>query len=98
MRERPDIKTNCKVSAGVIARILPKTIVCKSTEVGESDTIKSPRPKKELKIRPIIASSLSLERWLRNSIVLAASPPEKNAPRAKGSPNMYAPATPGTIE
>ena len=62
------------------------------------DIIKSPIPKNELKIKPIIVSSLSLDLWFRNSIMLDASPPEKNAPIENGSPSIYAPATPGTIE
>ena len=43
------------------------------TEVGDSDTMNRPRPKKEVKISPMIASSLSLVRWLRKSIAPAAS-------------------------
>ena len=62
----------CSVSSGVIARMLPSTMVWMFTEVGESDTMKSPRPKKEEKIRPMIASSFSLVRWLRKSMAAAA--------------------------
>ena len=58
------------------------------TEVGDSETMNRPRPKKEVKIRPMMASSFSLVRWLRNSIAAAASPPEKKAPSEKGRPSM----------
>lgn len=68
------------------------------TDVGFNDTINSPRPKKDEKIRPMMASSFKRVRWLRNSMLPAASPPEKKAPRENGSPSIYAPATPGTIE
>lgn len=47
---------------------------------------------------PITTSTFSPDRSDRNSIAAAASPPEMNAPRAKGSPRIYAPATPGTTE
>ena len=50
--------------------------------------MKSPSPKNEVKMRPMIASSLSPVRWLRKSIDPAANPPERNAPSAKGSPSM----------
>jgi hypothetical protein len=33
-----------------------------STEVGDTETMNSPSPKKEVKIRPMIASSFSLVR------------------------------------
>ena len=58
------------------------------TEVGDSDTMKSPRPKKEEKIRPMMASSFSLVRWLRKSIAAAARLPEKKAPMENGRPSM----------
>ena len=58
------------------------------TEVGMSDTMNSPRPKNEVKISPMMASSLSRVRWLRNSMAPAASPPEKKAPSEKGRPSM----------
>ncbi len=73
-------------------------MVCTLIGVGDSDTMNSPSPKKPVKIRPIIASSRSLVRWLMNSIAPAASPPEMNAPIENGRPSMYAPATPGTME
>ncbi|MNW06984.1 hypothetical protein D3C71_2034910 [compost metagenome] len=57
-------------------------------EVGDSDTMNSPSPKNEVKIRPMIASSLSRVFWLRNSIEPAASPPERKAPSEKGSPSI----------
>ena len=47
---------------------------------------------------PITTSVFNPDRSLRNSIKEAASPPEINAPIAKGKPNKYAPATPGTTE
>ena len=58
------------------------------TEVGDSETMNSPRPKKEEKISPMMASSLSRVRWLRNSIAAAARPPEKKAPIENGRPSM----------
>ena len=73
-------------------------IVWMLTDIGDSDIINKPRPKKDVKITPIMASSLSLDRCCKKSIELAASPPATNAPRANGSHNIYAPATPGTIE
>ena len=57
-------------------------------DVGDSEIMNRPRPKKEVKISPIIASSRSPERWLRNNIAPAASPPDRNAPSAKGSPSI----------
>ena len=80
--------TSCSVSSGVTARMLPRTIVWMFTEVGESDTMNSPRPKNEVKISPMMASSLSFVRWFRNSMAPAASPPERNAPTEKGRPSM----------
>ncbi len=58
------------------------------TEVGLSETINSPSPKNEEKISPIMASSFRRLRWLRNSMLPAASPPDKNAPSENGSPSM----------
>ncbi|MNT47993.1 hypothetical protein D3C72_1847510 [compost metagenome] len=87
-RLTPPISTSCSVSAGVMARILPSTMVWMFTETGESETMNRPRPKKEVKIRPMIASSLSRVRWLRKSMAAAASPPEMKAPKAKGRPSM----------
>jgi len=58
------------------------------TDVGDSDTMNRPRPKKEEKIRPMMASSLSRVRWLRNIIAPAAKAPEKKAPRENDSPSM----------
>ena len=68
------------------------------TEAGEIETMNSPSPKKEVKINPIIVSSFRPVRWFKNNIVPAARPPATKAPNANGRPNMYAPATPGTIE
>ncbi len=96
--ETAPIIASCAISAGAIASTLPRIIVWIFTDIGLSDTIKRPTPKKEEKISPIIASSFRRERWLRKSILPAASPPERNAPSEKGSPNIQAPATPGTIE
>ena len=79
---------SCSVSSGVMARMLPSTMVWMFTEVGDSETMNRPRPKKEEKIRPMMASSFSLVRWLRNSMAAAASPPEKKAPIEKGRPSM----------
>ena len=57
--------TSCSVSSGVTARMLPSTMVWMFTEAGDSEIMNRPRPKKEVKIRPMMASSLSLVRWLR---------------------------------
>ena len=76
------------IIAGVTARMLPSTMVWMFTEAGDSEIMNRPRPKKEVKIRPMMASSLSLVRWLRKSMAAAASPPEMKAPKAKGRPSM----------
>ena len=86
--ETKPMMASCRVSSGVIARMLPSTMVWMFTEVGESDTMKSPRPKKEEKISPMMASSFSLVRWLRKSMAAAARPPEKKAPMENGRPSM----------
>ena len=86
--DTPPIMTSCSVSAGVTARMLPSTMVWMFTEAGDSEIMNRPSPKKEVKIRPMMASSLSLVRWLRNSIAPAASPPDMKAPKAKGRPSM----------
>ncbi|MNL53035.1 hypothetical protein D3C87_1762520 [compost metagenome] len=71
-----------------MARILPRTIDWTSTDVGETDTMNSPSPKKLVKIRPMTASSRNLVRCDRNSMAPAASPPERNAPIEKGRPSI----------
>ena len=73
-------------------------IVSIDIDIGYSDTTNSPTPKNAVKIMPITTSVFNPDRSLRNSIKEAASPPEINAPIAKGKPNKYAPATPGTTE
>ena len=80
--ETPPIKTICTVSSGVIARMLPKMIVLMSIGVGESELMKSPIPKKPVKIRPITASCFRRVRWPMNSMAMAASPPDRKAPSA----------------
>ena len=80
--------TSCTVSLAVTARILPRTMVCTSTEVGEIETMNRPSPKKEVKIRPMIASSFSFVRRLRNSMEPAASPPDRKAPSENGRPSI----------
>ena len=59
-----------------------------STATGFSDAMNSPMPKKPVKIRPITASCFSPVRVFRNSIAKAASPPDRNAPSAKGRPSI----------
>ena len=86
--ETPAMMTSCSVSAGVTASTLPSTIVWMFTDAGDSEIMNRPRPKNDVKIRPMIASSLSFVRWLRNNIAPAAKAPEKNAPIAKGRPSM----------
>jgi len=66
--------------------------------MGFMDMIKSPKPKNDVKIRPIITSIFNPDLSERKSMVTAARPPEMNAPKANGRPRMYAPATPGTTE
>ena len=68
------------------------------TDIGESDTMNRPRPKNDVKMIPMMTSIFRPDRPDRNSIAPAANPPARNAPSAKGSPSMYAPATPGTTE
>ena len=80
--------TSWIVSLAVTARILPSTIVCTSTDVGEIDTMNRPSPKKEVKIRPMIASSFNFVRRFRNSIAPAARPPERKAPSENGRPSI----------
>ncbi|MNL67625.1 hypothetical protein D3C87_1922300 [compost metagenome] len=86
--EMMPISASCRVSAGVMARMLPRTIVWMLTEVGDSETMNRPRPKNEVKISPMMVSSFSRVRWLRNSIAPAASPPEKKAPSENGRPSI----------
>ncbi|MNV91608.1 hypothetical protein D3C71_1861190 [compost metagenome] len=71
-----------------MASTLPMTMVWISTEVGESDTMNRPSPKKEVKIRPMMASSFSRVRWFRNSMASAARPPDMKAPMEKGRPSI----------
>ena len=66
--------------------MFPKVIVFTSTEVGDIETINNPRPKNELKISPITASSFKSVLCFKNNIAPAASPPEKKAPKEKGRP------------
>ena len=76
------------MSAGVTARMLPSMMVCMFTLVGESETMNRPRPKKEVKIRPITASCFSRVIAGAARIAAAASAPARNAPAAKGRPSM----------
>ncbi len=64
--------------------MLPSTMVWMFTEVGESDTMNSPRPKKAEKIRPMMASSFSLVRWLRKSIARGGEPAREERPDREG--------------
>ena len=86
--DTPPMIASCSVSPGVIARILPMVIVWTSMPTGLIETMNSPNPKKLVKIRPMITSTFSPERSVRNSIAPAASPPDRKAPSAKGSPSM----------
>ena len=79
---------SCSVSPGVMARMLPMMMVWMLTDMGASETMNRPNPKKEVKMMPMITSILSPERPERNSIAPAASPPEMNAPSAKGRPRI----------
>ena len=80
--------TNCSVSSGVIARILPIVIVWTDTAIGLSETMNSPNPKNPVKIIPIITSDLRPERLDKNNIEPAAKPPAINAPKANGRPSI----------
>ena len=64
------------------------TMVCTFTLVGDSDTMKRPSPKNEVKISPITASCLSRVTACRDRIAAAASSPAMNAPAANGRPSM----------
>ena len=57
-------------------------ILCTFTAVGFKEMINSPNAKKVLKIKPITASSFSLEMDLIQRMESAAKIPAKNAPRA----------------
>jgi len=81
-----------------MARMFPIVIVWIDTDMGFRDIIKSPKPKNDVKIRPIITSIFNPDLSERKSMVTAARPPEIKAPKANGRPRMYAPATPGTTE
>ena len=82
------MSASCSVSSGVMARILPMVIVMISTGTGLMDTMNRPKPKKDVKISPMMTSGLSPERSVSNSIAAAAKPPDKNAPSAKGRPSI----------
>ena len=79
---------NCSVSSGVMARILPMVIVMISTGTGLTETMNRPKPKNEVKISPMMTSGFNPERSVSSSIAAAASPPDKNAPSAKGRPSI----------
>ena len=64
------------------------TMVWMLTDIGDSDTMKRPSPKNDVKMMPMITSIFSPDRPDRNSIAPAASPPAMNAPSAKGRPSM----------
>ena len=88
----------CSVSCGVMARMLPMIMVWTLIEVGLTEIMNRPRPKKEVKMMPMMTSIFRPERSLRKSMEPAASPPAMKAPSEKGRPSMKAPATPGTTE
>ena len=80
--------TSCIVSAGVTARMLPITMVCTFTLVGDSETMNRPRPKNDVKISPMTASCFSRVTACSDRIAAAASSPARNAPAANGRPSM----------
>ena len=80
--------TSCAVSAGVTARMLPSTIVCTFTLVGDSDTMKRPSPKNEVKISPITASCFSRVTACERQDRRRRQRPARNAPAANGRPSM----------
>ena len=55
---------------------------CTFIEVGFKEMISKPKAKKVLKIKPITASSLSLEMDLIHKMESAAKMPAKKAPKA----------------
>ena len=57
-------------------------IFCTFIEVGFKEIISKPKAKKVLKIKPITASSLSLEMDLIHKMESAAKIPAKKAPKA----------------
>ena len=79
---------SCAVSAGVTARMLPMTMVCTFTLVGDSETMKRPSPKNEVKISPMTASCLSRVTAWSERIAAAARSPARKAPAANGRPSM----------
>ena len=85
------------ISSGAMARILPRMMVWIFTDVGFSDTINSPIPKKEEKISPIIASSLAATAVAKQHAACRQTAGEKCAER-EGQAEHIGPATPGTIE
>jgi hypothetical protein len=84
----PAMTTSWAVSAGVTARMLPMTMVWTFTLVGDSETMKRPRPKKVVKISPMTASCLSRVIAWSERIAAAARRPARKAPAAKGRPSM----------
>ena len=87
-RETKPMMATWSVSSGVIARMFPMVIVCTDTATGFTEIMKRPSPKNEVKMMPMITSTLRPDRSERNSIAAAASPPEMKAPSAKGMPSM----------
>ena len=63
-------------------------IVMMSTDTGLTEIMNSPSPKNEVKISPMITSGFNPDRSDSSSIAAAASPPDRNAPKANGSPSM----------
>ena len=64
------------------------TMVCTFTDVGDSETMNRPSPKKEVKISPMTASCLSRVTDWSARIAAAARRPARKAPAANGRPSM----------
>ena len=58
------------------------------TDMGEIDAIKRPKPKNEVKVKPMMVSSFKPENFCRNNIEIAANPPATKAPNENGRPNI----------
>ncbi len=68
--------------------MLPSTIDCTLTEVGQIDASNRPSANSEVNTSPITASSRRRECWRTKAMPSEARMPVKNAPIAKGKPRM----------
>ncbi len=68
--------------------MLPSTMVCTLTDVGQIEAISKPSANSDVKTRPITASSRNRECCLTKVMPIDARMPAKNAPTANGNPRM----------